>query len=55
MLTIYGIGPTNAGKSTFLRATQRGNPAVGLIEVGKILRAKYPPPTPEHLGPRHAP
>lgn len=39
---VYVIGPTNAGKSTLLNyaATQ---PDVGLVEVGKMMRAKYPP------------
>ena len=43
-LLAFVIGPTNVGKSTFLSTVAKtyGNRA-GLIEVGKILRAKYPP------------
>lgn len=36
------IGPTNAGKTTFLEFAGK-RPDVGLIEIGKVLRAKYPP------------
>ncbi len=36
------MGPTNAGKSTFLHYMERHDPdRVGLVEVGRILRAKY--------------
>jgi energy-coupling factor transporter ATP-binding protein EcfA2 len=43
-LTVYVVGPTNAGKSTFLATAAGTYPqTVGLVEVGKILRAKYPP------------
>lgn len=38
------MGPTCAGKSTLLHATRNQDPeSVGLVEVGKMLRAKYPP------------
>lgn len=42
---IHVIGGTNAGKSTFLHQLANHSPALGvhLVEVGKILRAKYPP------------
>ena len=41
--TLYIIGPTNSGKSTFLKAIlAEHGPRIGLIEVGKVLRAKYP-------------
>ncbi len=37
------MGPTNAGKSTFLQYMRQYNPdRVGLVEVGKILRSRYP-------------
>lgn len=38
----YVIGPTNSGKSTFLHFAGV-QPGVGLIEIGKMMRAKYPP------------
>lgn len=40
----YVMGPTNAGKSTFLQwAANRLGERVALVEVGKVLRGKYPP------------
>ena len=39
---IFVIGATNAGKSTLLD-TVRSYPGIGMIEVGKMMRAKYPP------------
>ncbi len=39
---IFVIGATNAGKSTLLD-TVRSYAGVGMIEVGKMFRAKYPP------------
>jgi len=36
------IGPTNAGKSTFMNAVREA-PRTALIEIGKWMRAKYPP------------
>lgn len=39
---VFVMGPTNAGKSTLLDAA-RNLPDFGLIEVGKMMRAKYPP------------
>lgn len=41
---IFVIGSTNAGKTRFLNGMQSGFPdVVGLVQVGKIMRAKYPP------------
>lgn len=38
------MGPTCSGKSTLLHLTRNTDPdRVGLVEVGKMLRAKYPP------------
>lgn len=38
------MGPTCAGKSTLLQQVQeRQNESVGVVEVGKVLRDKYPP------------
>ena len=38
------MGPTCSGKSTLLKFAETYEPKlVGLVEVGKILRAKYPP------------
>ena len=37
------MGPTCAGKSAFLSAVQERYSSVGLVEIGKLLRAKYPP------------
>jgi len=39
---IYLLGPTNAGKSTFIEYAGTQD-CVGTIEVGKYMRAKYPP------------
>lgn len=39
---VYMMGPTNVGKSTALNAIfEAGKGDVGLVEVGKMLRAKY--------------
>ncbi len=45
MIGLYFVmGATNAGKSTFLEHMSRDrNSQVGLVEVGKMMRAKYPP------------
>lgn len=40
---IFVMGPTCSGKSTLLSAAADVSPHIGLVEVGKILRAKYPP------------
>lgn len=40
---IFVMGPTCAGKSTFLQLAASAVPEIGLVEVGKALRAKYPP------------
>jgi len=38
------MGPTCSGKSTLLKFAEAYEPKlIGLVEVGKILRAKYPP------------
>ena len=39
---VFVIGPTNAGKTTLMDAGRK-NPYVGLVEVGKMMRQKYPP------------
>lgn len=40
----FVIGPTNAGKSTFLNAVKEAYPSKAhLVEVGKLMRAKYHP------------
>ncbi len=40
----FVIGPTNAGKSTFLNEVKRARGSrVHLVEVGKLMRAKYSP------------
>lgn len=40
----FVMGPTCAGKSTFLNLCKEiGGNSVALVEVGKALRAKYPP------------
>jgi predicted kinase len=39
---VYVIGATNAGKSTLMDAV-RQDTTQGTIEVGKLMRAKYPP------------
>jgi hypothetical protein len=38
----YVIGPTNSGKSTLMDLANK-DPRIGTIEVGKYMRAKYPP------------
>jgi energy-coupling factor transporter ATP-binding protein EcfA2 len=40
---IFVMGPTCSGKSTLLQIASQMSPSVGLVEVGKMLRAKYPP------------
>lgn len=42
MLLVFVLGPTNAGKSTLLDAS-RAFLEIGQVEVGKLMRAKYPP------------
>jgi hypothetical protein len=49
--TVYVMGPTNAGKSTLMDVI-RCMPMVATVEVGKMLRAKYPP---EHFQGQAAP
>lgn len=39
---IFVIGPTNAGKTTLMDAVKK-TPNWGTVEVGRMLRAKYPP------------
>lgn len=49
------MGTTCSGKSTFLRMAQEkllGEDLVGLVEVGKMMRAKYPP---EHFAGQASP
>lgn len=41
-LLVFVMGMTNAGKTTFMSAVEKV-PGVGRIEVGKLMRAKYPP------------
>jgi hypothetical protein len=48
---IFVIGATNAGKSTLLDSV-RSYPGIGLVEVGKMMRAKYPP---EHFAGQASP
>lgn len=51
---VFVIGPTNAGKGTFLEAAQRMKPdRVGLVEVGKLFRAKYLDPNSPSYDPDH--
>lgn len=47
----YVVGPTNAGKTTFLNFVSK-RAGVGLVEIGKMMRAKYPP---EHFAGQAAP
>jgi hypothetical protein len=42
-LLAFIMGPTNAGKSTLIQATKDYYPQFGTVEVGKLMRAKYPP------------
>lgn len=39
---IFVMGATNVGKTSFMDCA-RGYAAIGLVEVGKLMRAKYPP------------
>lgn len=48
---LFVMGATNVGKSTYLDSI-RHYPGVGLVEVGKMFRAKYPP---EHFQGQAAP
>lgn len=49
----FVVGATNAGKSTFLQAVKDAcGGRAGLVEVGKWMRAKYPP---EHFNGQGAP
>ena len=48
---IFVMGATNVGKSTIMD-TVRSYPTLGTIEVGKLMRAKYPP---EHFQGQGAP
>ncbi len=41
-LMVYVIGPTNAGKTTLMNMCVL-DPRITTIEVGKMMRAKYPP------------
>ena len=51
---IFVIGPTNAGKGCFLETCKAMYPdAVGLVEVGKQMRAKYLDPVSPHYDPDH--
>jgi len=50
---VFVIGPTNAGKGTFLDAAKRWDDRVGLVEVGKMMRAKYLDPKSPHYDPDH--
>ena len=42
MKLVFVIGPTNAGKSTLIEAAKL-RPGYACVEVGKAMRAKYPP------------
>jgi hypothetical protein len=46
----FVLGPTNVGKSTLLEHAGR-LPGVGLVEVGKLMRAKYLDPKSPHYDP----
>ena len=39
---VFVLGATNAGKSTLMDSV-RSYPRIGTVEVGKMMRAKYPP------------
>ncbi len=39
---IFTVGPTNAGKSTLMDVA-KATPGVGTVEVGRLMRQKYPP------------
>lgn len=44
LLFVYVMGPTCAGKSVLIEAAKRvWGQSLGLVEVGKAFRAKYPP------------
>lgn len=43
MLLVFVMGPTCAGKSTLFDYVRKHAPHIGLVEVGKMFRAKYPP------------
>lgn len=50
---VFVMGATNSGKTTFLEKMAKDYPnPVGLVEVGKMMRAKYPP---EHFAGQAAP
>jgi adenylate kinase family enzyme len=49
---VFVMGPTNAGKSTFLRFAEATAPSVRTVNVGAVLRAKYPP---EHFAGQNNP
>lgn len=40
---VFVIGATNVGKSTFLKKVSEAHNYVGLVEVGRLMRAKYHP------------
>ncbi len=40
---IFVMGATNVGKSTFMELASGYPQVLGLVEVGKLMRAKYPP------------
>lgn len=48
---VFMLGPTNVGKSTILRKAAELHGGVGLVEVGKLMRAKYLEPTSPHYQP----
>lgn len=51
---LFVIGPTNAGKGEFLNAfAGLGDVHVHLVEVGKLMRAKYLDPASPHYDPDH--
>ncbi len=39
---VFTVGPTNAGKSTLMDVA-KATPRAGTVEVGRLMRAKYPP------------
>jgi len=48
----FVLGPTNVGKSTLLEHAAK-IPNVGVVEVGKMMRAKYLDPKSPHYAPDH--